>query len=556
MKSKRVVIWGLLVFYIILFLPYLGSSGLFDWDEVNFAEVAREMIVSGNWLNPQINFQPFWEKPPLFMWIQAISMSIFGINSFAARFPNVLIGAITLWVLFNTMANTYGKKTAILSVLLYIGSITPHVYFRSGIIDPLFNLFIFTSVLQLIKASEHQDLKYYLYSGTLLGLAVLTKGPVSVLIVALTALFYSLIKRKFVFSVKGFFTAMGGLLFFPLIWLIFQVGGNGWWFVQEFLAYQLELLLQPVASHGRPIYYHPLVLLIGCFPLFILAIPNLYRQGLKEKDELLKWMRSLFWVVLILFSLVTTKIIHYTSLCYLPLAVLAARWTIRNGILKIYQKVLILIVGGIWSVSLASLATLNYHGAFKDHLYNAIADPFAIAQLEAFTCNSTLVYALSAAMLVMLVYVVIKYETRKLPSYLLFHTLVLSLMVVEVGGAVNSATQKLWTDHLETYTGKKMFHFTYEFKSYAYLFYTKAQYDEPMEEIRRERLESLGYTSYRELDWIGRAKFDHSLREYVIQHTDYPLSITVKLKDAEVMHRNPMLHQVFEGNGYVVFERK
>lgn len=59
----------------LLFLPWLGNVHLFDWDEINFAEAAREMIVSSNYLSVQIDFWPFWEKPPLFIWLQALSMN-------------------------------------------------------------------------------------------------------------------------------------------------------------------------------------------------------------------------------------------------------------------------------------------------------------------------------------------------------------------------------------------------------------------------------------------------------------------------------------------------
>src|SRR3954470_9704684 len=81
---------------LLLFVPFLGAVHLFDWDEINFAECAREMIVSGNYSLVQINFQPFWEKPPLFIWMQVLSMKIFGINEFAARFPNAMCGVATL----------------------------------------------------------------------------------------------------------------------------------------------------------------------------------------------------------------------------------------------------------------------------------------------------------------------------------------------------------------------------------------------------------------------------------------------------------------------------
>ena len=80
--------WQLLIVLIasLLFIPFLGHVHLFDWDEINFAEAAREMIVSKNYLSVQIDYLPFWEKPPLFIWMQVLSMKVFGINEFAASF--------------------------------------------------------------------------------------------------------------------------------------------------------------------------------------------------------------------------------------------------------------------------------------------------------------------------------------------------------------------------------------------------------------------------------------------------------------------------------------
>ena len=75
---------------LLLFVPFLGAVHLFDWDEINFAECAREMALGGSWLLPTIDFEPFWEKPPFFIWMQALSMKVFGVNEFAARFPNAL----------------------------------------------------------------------------------------------------------------------------------------------------------------------------------------------------------------------------------------------------------------------------------------------------------------------------------------------------------------------------------------------------------------------------------------------------------------------------------
>ena len=109
--------------YIILFIPFLGDVYLFDWDEINFAEAAREMLVTGDWLNVRINYEPFWEKPPLFIWLQVISMKIFGINEFAARFPNALAGLVTISILYSTVYKRYSKQAAVFTILMYLGSL-------------------------------------------------------------------------------------------------------------------------------------------------------------------------------------------------------------------------------------------------------------------------------------------------------------------------------------------------------------------------------------------------------------------------------------------------
>ncbi len=83
----------------LFYVPFLGGVHLFDWDEVNFAEISREMLVTRDFLKVQVNYLPFYEKPPLFFWIQVLSMKTFGVNEFAARFPNAVVGIITLLVI-------------------------------------------------------------------------------------------------------------------------------------------------------------------------------------------------------------------------------------------------------------------------------------------------------------------------------------------------------------------------------------------------------------------------------------------------------------------------
>ena len=113
---------------LLLFVPGLGAVHLFDRDEINFAEIAREMLITGEWSQPSVGFRSFYEKPPLFMWLQAASMSVFGVGEFAARFPNALCGAITLVVLYRLGAQIRGRLFGLLWMLAYLGSLLPHFF--------------------------------------------------------------------------------------------------------------------------------------------------------------------------------------------------------------------------------------------------------------------------------------------------------------------------------------------------------------------------------------------------------------------------------------------
>ena len=376
---------------ILFFIPFLGSVHLFDWDEINFAESAREMIVTGNFSRVQIDFHPFWEKPPLFFWMQALSMKLFGINEFAARFPNAVIGIITLMTLYFTGKRLYDEKFGLIWALAYLGSFLPHLYFKSGIIDPFFNYFIFMSVIFLAKSirekDESKELKYSLYAGILIGLATLTKGPVGLLIIAISVLIYwATMKFKKISNWKNILIFSISCLIITSLWFVPEMINNGFWFIREFLKYQADLFLKPGAGHSGPIYYHFLIVFLGCFPISILALPVLFRKEPVSADEgkyVLRWMIILFWVVMILFSIVKTKIVHYSSLAYFPLSYFAASFVFElvNGrdIFKKYLTWFLLVTGTIFSIILIGIPLVS---RYKDLITPYIKDDFAIACLN------------------------------------------------------------------------------------------------------------------------------------------------------------------------------
>ncbi len=482
-KQSNLFLLLIVVSGIIFFIPYLGLVPLFDWDEINFAESAREMIVTGNYHLVQINFEPFAEKPPLFFWLQASAMHLFGINEFAARLPNAIFGIITLVTFFFIGRKHRSPRFGFIWAIAYLGTFLPHIYFKSAIIDPVFNYFIFMGIYFLYMEISGKVFKYkYMYislAGIFIGLGTLTKGPVALLVFLLCYLVYFILTRfkKFpgIRKIGMFallFTAICLLWFGPEIW------DNGFWFIKEFLEVQAELFLTPVATHGQPFYYHFIVVFIGCFPISILALPVLFARKNTSPDQLPLLMKILFWTVIILFSLSTTKIVHYSSLTYFPLAFLAAVYLDRlieiNARMKKWMLILILIMGLVFSFLLAALPYVANH---QELILPYLKDPFAAASLgvdvawSGFESLIGIFYFLAVVLAVILFWN--KNNRRALVLFFYSTAACLFIYLITVVPKIEQYSQGPPIKFYKSLQGKEVYVWPVGFRSYAQYFYAK-----------------------------------------------------------------------------------
>lgn len=470
----------------LFFIPFLGGVHLFDWDEINFAEIAREMIVTGDYLRPQINFQPFWEKPPLFIWMQVLSMKIFGINEFAARFPNAVCGMASLLLIYTIGKRYKDEAMGMWWVLAYLGSILPHLYFRSGIIDPWFNLFIFLGIYTYVLSREIFTSRRFFYigfSGFFIALAVLTKGPVALLIFGLTGLIFGIFTRFR--NWLWFSTAIIFLISFTLtmgLWYGIEIMQNGTWFVEEFIRYQIRLFQTKDAGHGGFPGYHVVVLLLGCFPASVFALRALfsYRNAEPSKEALSDFrlmMKILFWVVLIVFSIVSTKIVHYSSLCYFPLTFLAAqelyRLSSEKQQLHWFGKILLGLIGLVFGLAALAFPILLKK---KDLLIPYLKkDPFAAETLMAQVSNPFYLYAAGIVILVSVIvgFALSKKENPANGFRVLFigNAIGIMLVIYLVIGRAEMFSQHAHIEFLKTCAAKNIPVQTFGFKSYAQYFY-------------------------------------------------------------------------------------
>jgi len=239
------------------------------------------MVISKNYAEVQLNYQPFWEKPPLFIWMQAATMNVFGINEFSARLPNAICSICTLLALFIIGKKFHSQKFGIVWSVIYTATLLPHLYFKSGLIDPWFNLFIFVAIFNCIQFINNPNGKQQLlnafFGGVCLGLAVLTKGPAALVIVALVFLIYFIVSKSLVlFKTKVLWLFIFTTIFISGSWFLVELINGNKQVINEFIGYQIRLLKTEDSGHGGPFIYHFVVLLIGCFPASLIFIASYF----------------------------------------------------------------------------------------------------------------------------------------------------------------------------------------------------------------------------------------------------------------------------------------
>ncbi|MGQ9837800.1 MAG: ArnT family glycosyltransferase [Cyanobacteriota bacterium] len=328
-------------------LWWQGVPFLFDWDELIYGSLARQMLESGDPFSLVINGEPFFEKPPLFFWLQALAMRAFGVNEGAARLPNACVGGVTVALLVAWGSHLRGVGFGCLWGLLLLTGYLPLFFAKTGLIDPLFNLGMGLGVGSLWAADQARLLgqsgRAWLGLGALaLGLAVLAKGPLGLGLPLLIWVGYKVWYRHPWprWGEAGAFLALAAAV--ALSWFVLQWMVEGPHWLEQFLRYQWRILTTP-DGHPGPVYFHLLAFGWGCFPWAAVALAgmlpalpkqgngagwslNAHRSGFLSQSVALTadpcqraehLLLVAFGIVLLVFSLpVQTKLIHYTSLLY------------------------------------------------------------------------------------------------------------------------------------------------------------------------------------------------------------------------------------------------
>lgn len=310
----------------LLFFYRLDSLSLFDADEPAYAEAAREMLISGDWITPHFNFQPRFDKPILFYWLIALAYKWFGVGEYAARFWSAVFATGLTLSIYRFGRQLLGQRAACIAALAFAANVGTVALARAAVTDMTlalcmtWTLFCFFDVYRTTDKRRES----LLFSGYLtMALAVLTKGPIGLLLPGLIIGLFLIIRRKALATLSRLRMLPGIGLFavIALPWYLLVLRENGWAFAQGFFVqHHLNRYLGVVSSHvGSPLYFLPVVVL-GFFP-WSAMLPNAFgqlwtirsrlRAELTERQELLLFLWLWCGVVVLFFSFSRTKLPSY-----------------------------------------------------------------------------------------------------------------------------------------------------------------------------------------------------------------------------------------------------
>jgi len=306
---------------VVIFFYRLGAPGLMDPDEGRYAEIAREIMASGDWLIPHLNHLPYLEKPPLVYWLTALSFRGLGDTELAARLPAAVSALAGVFLAYGLGRAFWGPVAGFLGAVVLATCPGYVALGRILTLDMTFTLFLSLGVGLGYLALSRGRPRLWLWAYGALGLAVLTKGPSAVVLAGLIWLAWVLYRRLPLKSL----VSPGG-------WLILAAVSLPWFawvelrypdFFRFFiLEHHLGRFLTP-AMHPEPVYYYVAVILGLMLPWsFLLPWVLVPRGRLKEPNPhrpfLLIWAAT----ILVLFSLSRGKLVPYILPALLPLALL------------------------------------------------------------------------------------------------------------------------------------------------------------------------------------------------------------------------------------------
>ena len=328
-------VWWLVIAVAVIWFANLEYRKLIKPDEGRYAEIPREMVVSGDWTTPRLNDLKYFEKPPLQYWATAIAYTVFGEHQWTSRLWTGLTGFAGILLVWFAGLRLFGREAADYAAMLLGGSLLYVLMGHLNTLDMGVTFFLTLGIVGLMLGQAGTDTKkqrgWMLLAWAGLGLAVLSKGLMGLVLPGAALFIYMVVQRDF--AVLKRMHWLPGLAVFLLItapWFYLVMKANPEFF-QRFFIYEHYLrFTTKVHDRYQPWYFFIPILLVGMLPWTILMFDTLLRawkSGARVAD-VFSPVRFLFiWSVFIFvfFSMSGSKLPSYLLPMFPALALLMGK---------------------------------------------------------------------------------------------------------------------------------------------------------------------------------------------------------------------------------------
>jgi 4-amino-4-deoxy-L-arabinose transferase-like glycosyltransferase len=328
--KRNVLLLGSMAAFILLWR--LGASSLAPWDEAIYAEVSKEIAHGEGWLTLHWAYQPWFEKPPLLMWMTAALFRLFGISEFWARFVAAASGIGVVVTTYLLGAFAFGKRVGVLAALILLTCYHFVSFSRFGTMEVLLTLFAYLAIYGYLRLRDENDRWWYLI-WLAVALALLTKGAGG-LIAPLVVLSALILDQRVKSAIQSRHFWFGSLLAFMLLapWHAIMYAWYGRVFLDEYIGYHvIARATRTLEGHPSSYLYYIGRLVDGFFP-WALLLPFALIAGAKRAVKGDAFSRILVLMGILVFGLYTivpTRRPWYIVPLYPAFAILVAAFIER-----------------------------------------------------------------------------------------------------------------------------------------------------------------------------------------------------------------------------------
>src|SRR5215469_2347082 len=266
-------------------LPGLGVGTLWDNSETAYGEVAREVLLTHDWVVMHLNTAPWFVQPPLYFWIAALFVKAFGLSTFALRLPSalatILMGAMTGYA----VSRQAGTRIGVYASIVLSSCLMQAVIGRLAIMDALLDLAVALTIFWWFRALETGRDRYFIYGWIAAAFGFLAKGPVAPVIALLVIVPYAIWNRReeptYVPSLRAWIVALLCAAAIIAPWLIAIAAHSGVGALVQLIGhYTVGRYTGVIENQAGPVWYYIPVVILGFFP-WIAFLPMAVVYGVR-----------------------------------------------------------------------------------------------------------------------------------------------------------------------------------------------------------------------------------------------------------------------------------